>query len=85
VFERELMVVVLNKKRVFSAVITKGRVAFVAYCPELGVTSQGPTEQKAVSNLREAVELYLEDEDVQKMLRKNPIKPACVKPLILPA
>jgi len=77
--------VVMTKKHVFSAVITKGKVAFVAFCPELGVTSQGSTEQKAVSNLREAVELYLEDEDVQKMLRKNPIKQAQVKPLILPA
>lgn len=32
----------------------------VAECPELGVASQGATEEEALTNLREAVELYLE-------------------------
>ncbi len=32
----------------------------VAECPELGVASQGDSEAEAMSNLREAVELYLE-------------------------
>ena len=32
----------------------------VSECPELGVASQGTTEQEALANLREAVELYLE-------------------------
>ena len=32
----------------------------VAECPELGVASQGSTEPEAMTNLREAVELYLE-------------------------
>lgn len=54
--------------RKFSAVVTEGETAFVALCPELGVVSQGKTEKSALANLREAVELYLEDEDVQKML-----------------
>lgn len=60
----------------FSAVLTKGEAAFVAFCPELGVASQGRTEKSALVNLKEAVELYLEDEDVQKMLRKNPARKA---------
>ena len=60
----------------FSAVVTKGDVAFVAFCPELGVTSQGNSEKTALANLKEAIELYLEDEDVQKMLKKNPAKKA---------
>jgi len=62
----------------FSAVVTKGNVAFVALCPELGVASQGSTERKALQNLREAVELYLEDKDVQKMLKNAPVKKATV-------
>ncbi len=60
----------------FSAVVTKGEEAFVAFCPELGVTSQGKTEKSALANLKEALELYLEDEDVQEMLRKKPAKKA---------
>lgn len=34
---------------------------YVAYCVELGVTSQGKTLEEAEKNLQEAVELYLED------------------------
>ena len=34
---------------------------YVAYCPELGVTSQGKTLEEAQKNIREAVLLYLED------------------------
>jgi len=60
----------------FSAVVTRGEVAFVALCPELGVVSQGDTESSALNNLKEAVELYLEDEDVQEMLKKKPVKKA---------
>jgi predicted RNase H-like HicB family nuclease len=64
----------VNKE--FSAVVTKGEAAFVALCPELGVVSQGDTESRALDNLKEAVELYLEDEDAQKMLKKKPVKKA---------
>jgi predicted RNase H-like HicB family nuclease len=44
----------------FSAVITKEDDWYVARCPELGVTSQGQDVESARSNLREAIELYLE-------------------------
>lgn len=33
---------------------------FIAYNPETGTTTQGDTIDEALSNLREAVELYLE-------------------------
>ncbi len=32
----------------------------VSECPELGVASQGATEDEALANLREAVELFVE-------------------------
>lgn len=35
--------------------------AFVARCLDVEVTSDGPTEQEAVENLREALELYISD------------------------
>lgn len=63
-------------QREYSAVVTKGEVAFVALCPELGVVSQGDTESSALDNLKEAVELYLEDEDIQEKLKKRPVKKA---------
>jgi predicted RNase H-like HicB family nuclease len=38
----------------------EGRL-YVARCLELGVASQGASKKEALRNLREAVELYLED------------------------
>ena len=37
---------------------------YVAQNPETGTVSQGETVEEALTNLREAVELYLEDEDI---------------------
>ena len=42
---------------------------YVAYCAELGVTSQGSTLESAEKNLREAVELYLEDIPKEELKR----------------
>ena len=36
---------------------------YVAWCPEVDVASQGETLEDALSNLKEALELYFEDED----------------------
>lgn len=33
---------------------------FVARCPDLGVTSQGETLEEAQTNIKEAIELYIE-------------------------
>jgi predicted RNase H-like HicB family nuclease len=44
----------------FTALLQREGDAFVALCPELDVVSQGGTVEEAESNLREAVELFLE-------------------------
>lgn len=49
----------------FTAVITREEKWYVARCLELGVVSQGKTIDQAQANLKEAVELYLEDSDDQ--------------------
>lgn len=69
----------------FSAIITKGNTAYVASCPELGVVSQGNNEETALENLKEAIELYLEDEDVRNNLTKNPVKKAKITTLSISA
>ena len=55
-----------------SAVITKGEKQYVALCPELDVVSQGYTIEESISNLKEAVELYIEEmgfpEDIKTKL-----------------
>ena len=37
---------------------------YVAFNPETGTTTEGGTVEEALANLKEAVELYLEDEDI---------------------
>ncbi len=43
-----------------TAIIQSEPPGFVALCPELDIASQGDTVEQAVSNLREAVELFYE-------------------------
>jgi len=50
----------------FSAVVTKEGRLYVAHCPDLDVASQSTTVEEALTNLREAVELYLEDPDARR-------------------
>lgn len=46
----------------FTAAVTREGRFFVAQCLELEVASQGETIEAALANLREALELRLEDE-----------------------
>ena len=48
--------------------VWKDEDAFVAKCRGLPVATQGDTEAEALENLKEALELYLEDPDVQREL-----------------
>jgi len=45
----------------FTAIIHKEKDVYVAECPEVGTASQGYSIEEAVSNLKEATELYLEE------------------------
>jgi len=47
----------------FSSVVNQEGKWYVASCPELGIASQGRFVEDSLDNLREAIELYLEDED----------------------
>ncbi|MGO9645046.1 MAG: type II toxin-antitoxin system HicB family antitoxin [Candidatus Bathyarchaeia archaeon] len=49
----------------FSSVVTKEGKWYVATSPEVGVTSQGKNFEAALENLREAIELYLEDDEAK--------------------
>lgn len=54
-----------------TAVVEREGDGFVALCPELDVASQGNTVEEATTNLKEAVELFLEcasTEEVQDRL-----------------
>jgi predicted RNase H-like HicB family nuclease len=51
-----------------TATLTPEEGGFVARCLELDVTSEGDTVEEALAMLREAVELYLEDEPLPNHL-----------------
>lgn len=54
----------------YTAVMWKETAGYVSKCPELGVASCGDSFEEAVSNLREAVELYLENAKELNMLEE---------------
>ncbi len=53
--------------KTLTAVLHKEEDMYVAECPEVGTASQGKTVEEAVSNLREATELYLEEFPLEKI------------------
>ena len=55
----------------FTIVITKGEVAYVSYCQELGIASQGKTVREAEKNIREAIHLYLEEAKNSKVVKSR--------------
>ncbi len=60
----------------YTAVVWKEEKGYVSKCSELGVASCGDTFEDAVNNLKDAVELYIENarelnlmEDIEESLR----------------
>ena len=51
----------------FTAIITREGKFFVSECPELGITSHGLSLDEALENLKEAIHLYLKDEDIAEL------------------
>jgi len=54
----------------FTAMIYRENGGYVSLCPELDVASQGSSVEDASSNLREAVELFLETADPSEVLAR---------------
>lgn len=59
----------------YTVVVWKEKEGYVSKCPELGVASCGDSISEAVENLKEAVDLYLENaeslgllEDIEESL-----------------
>ncbi len=63
----------MRGKMTFSSVVWKEDDMYVSWCPDLDIASQGKTVEEALNNLKEAIELYLEDEDAQIPSEKSPI------------
>jgi len=54
----------------FNAIIEHDQDGFFAFIPELkGCVSQGDTFEEALHNIKEALQLYLEDMDEEERMR----------------
>jgi len=64
----------MNQAYKFTTTYHKEGEWYVALCPELGVSSQGETLEQAETNLKEAMELYLEDAPFEELegFRQSP-------------
>jgi len=54
----------------FTSVIWKEKEGYVSKCPELEIASTGDSIEEALKNLKEAVELYLENAKELGMLKE---------------
>jgi predicted RNase H-like HicB family nuclease len=61
----------MTDTRRFTAVIYREDGGYVALCPELDVASQGDSVEEASSNLREAVELFLDTTDPSEVATRT--------------
>jgi len=52
----------------FTEVVWKGKEGYVSKCPELGVASCGDRITEATLNLKQAVELYIENAEALGMM-----------------
>ena len=57
-------------KSSYTAILEREGDLYVALCPKLDVASQGATVEDAMTNLKEAVELFLECADPQEVKRR---------------
>lgn len=57
----------MKMRKLLHTIVWQENKLFVAKFLELELASQGTTKQEALKNLKEALDLYLEDEDVDKL------------------
>jgi len=59
---------------IFSVIISREEKHYVALAPDVDIASQGETIEEALANLKEALELYFEDDDATRPpLTEKPI------------
>lgn len=58
-----------------TAAVTREEEGYVARCLQIEVASQGPATEDALANLREALELYFEDEPLPGPASQGPASP----------
>ncbi len=55
--------------------LSNGAEIYVAHCTSLGIASQGSTTEEAMKNVREAIDLYLEEQPDENRALDLPQEP----------
>jgi len=55
------------KRRIIQFRVFRGEKYYVAECIDLPIVTQGKTLDEVVENIREAIELHLEGEDLEEL------------------
>lgn len=69
-----LKIDLFGEKQTFYAQIDLEEHIFVSKSQQLGISSQGKTEEEAIENLKEAISLFFEDESpklLERVLKEN--------------
>ena len=64
--KKYFMDIVINKEK-----LSDGSPVFVAHCLSLGIASQGKNMDEAMGNIKEAIDLYLEEQPEKYDLLSN--------------
>jgi len=64
---------VIAEKLNFSSVVWKEEDPYVAWCPDLDTASHAKTIEESLENLKEAIELHLQDEEATTPKKQCPI------------
>ena len=63
----------MTLQHTIKTVVRKGETHYVAECVEVAIVTQGKTLDETINNLKEAVELHLEGENLAELgLAANP-------------
>lgn len=69
--EKHFADIVINEEK-----LDDGENVYVVHCTNLGITSQGATIEEAKRNIKEAIDLYLEEQPEDfDLLRKREVAP----------
>lgn len=63
----------MNTKYSFTIIVEKDTDGYSAYCPQLqGCYAQGDTYEEVLTNMKDVIELYIEDRKFEKETWKMP-------------
>jgi len=68
--------------KTLTGIIKKGEKYYIGECVEIDVITQGKTIDETIKNLREAVALYFEGENIEKL--EIPEEPSIIVSLEIP-